>query len=59
MSAEANKLIARRYFEDIFSQGNLAVSAEIIAPSIRYGLPAGRPRHGQPGRVGNSTWNHP
>lgn len=48
MTMEANKAVARRYFEDIFSQGNLAVAAEIIAPEYEEdgpsaipGLPAG------------------
>lgn len=35
MSTEANKVIARRFFEDIFSEGNLAVADEIIAPEYR------------------------
>ena len=48
MSTEANKAIARRFFEDIFSQGNLAVADEIIAsdyqdcgPGAIPGLPPG------------------
>jgi predicted SnoaL-like aldol condensation-catalyzing enzyme len=35
MSTETNKAIARRFFEDIFSQGNLALADEIIAPDYR------------------------
>lgn len=48
MSTETNKAIARRFFEDIFSQGNLAVADEIIAsgyqdcgPGAIPGLPPG------------------
>jgi predicted ester cyclase len=32
MSTEANKAISRRFLKEIFSQGNLAVADEIIAP---------------------------
>jgi steroid delta-isomerase-like uncharacterized protein len=32
MSTETNKAITRRYFEEIFNEGNLAVADEIIAP---------------------------
>jgi len=43
MSTEANKIIARRFFEDIFSQGNLAVADEIIAPDYLEGGPGAIP----------------
>ena len=43
MSTEANKVIALRFFEDIFSQGNLAVADEIIAPDYRDGGPGAIP----------------
>ena len=32
MSTEANKAIARRFFDEIFGQGKLAVIDEIVAP---------------------------
>jgi predicted ester cyclase len=48
MTTEDNKVIARRYFEDLFSKGNLAVATEIIAPEYEEtgpnavpGLPPG------------------
>ena len=33
MSTEANKVIVRRFFEEAFEQGNLAVLDEILAPN--------------------------
>src|SRR6266511_2548852 len=33
MSTEANKAIVRRFFEEAFEQGNLAVLDEILAPN--------------------------
>ena len=33
MSTEANKAIIRRFFEEVFEQGNLAVLDEIVAPN--------------------------
>ena len=33
MSTETNKAISRRFLEEIFSQGKLAVADEIVAPS--------------------------
>ena len=48
MSTEGNKAIARRFYEELFSEGNLAVADEIIAPDYCDvgpgaipGLPAG------------------
>ena len=48
MSAEANKAVARRFLEEVFSQGNLAVADEITAadhvnlgPAALPGLPPG------------------
>jgi len=43
MTTEVNKAIVRRYFEDIFSQGNLAVAAEIIAPEYEEAGPSAIP----------------
>jgi predicted ester cyclase len=34
MSTEQNKTIARRYFEDLWTQNNLSVIDEIIAPEV-------------------------
>ncbi|NIO72292.1 MAG: ester cyclase [Anaerolineae bacterium] len=34
MSVEANKTIARRYFEELLNKGNLAVADEILATNI-------------------------
>ena len=43
MSTEANKAIARRFLEEIFSKGNLAVADEIIAPDHVNGGPGALP----------------
>ena len=43
MSAEANKAVSRRFFVEIFSQGNLAVADEIIAPNHVNGGPGALP----------------
>jgi predicted SnoaL-like aldol condensation-catalyzing enzyme len=43
MSTATNKIIARRFFEDIFSQGNLAVADEIIAPEYQDAGPGAIP----------------
>ena len=43
MSTEANKTIARRLLEEAFSQGNLAVLDEIIAPDQANGIPGALP----------------
>ena len=32
MSIESNKAVARRFLEEVFGQGNLAVADEIVAP---------------------------
>jgi len=40
MSIEQNKVIARRYFEEIWNQGNLAVVDETFAPTfVGHGPP--------------------
>src|SRR5512139_4156001 len=48
MSTESNKAIARRFLEEVFGQGKLAVADEIVAPdhvdrgpSTLPGLPPG------------------
>jgi steroid delta-isomerase-like uncharacterized protein len=48
MSIESNKAVARRFFEELFGKGNLAVADEIIAldyvdrsPGALPGLPSG------------------
>ena len=43
MSAEANKSIARRFFEEVFSQGNLALVDELVAPDCRESGPSAIP----------------
>ena len=49
---EDNKLIARRYYEEIFSQGNLALADEIIDPEFLDRGPAALPGL-PPGPEGN------
>ncbi len=46
MSVEENKTIVRRWFEELWSQGNAAVADEIIAPDYTVHDP------GTPGRQG-------
>jgi steroid delta-isomerase-like uncharacterized protein len=43
MSTEANKAIIRRFFEEAFGQGNLAVLDEIVAPNQVNGGPGALP----------------
>ena len=43
MSTEANKAIVRRFLEDAFGKGNLAVLDEIIAPDLVSGGPSALP----------------
>jgi steroid delta-isomerase-like uncharacterized protein len=43
MSTESNKAIIRRFFEEAFNQGNLAVLDEIIAPNQVNGGPGALP----------------
>jgi predicted ester cyclase len=43
MSTEANKAVARRFLEEAFGQGNLAVVDEIIAPNQVNGGPGALP----------------
>jgi len=43
MSPEANKAIVRRFFEEIFGQGKLAVADEIVSPDHVDGGPGALP----------------
>jgi hypothetical protein len=43
MSTEQNKAVVRRFFEEAFEQGNLAVVDEIIAPNSVNGGPSTMP----------------
>ena len=52
MSTEANKAIVRRYIVEAFSQGNLAVLDEILAPDQVNGGPGALPGI-PPGPEGN------
>jgi SnoaL-like domain len=36
MSAELNKVIARRYFDELLNQGKLKVAEEILSPEIVF-----------------------
>ena len=45
MSTEENKAINRRFFEEVWSQGNLTAVDELCAPNLIYRLPTG-PTHG-------------
>jgi hypothetical protein len=36
MSAEENKAIVRRHFDEVWNKGNLAIVDEIYAPDISY-----------------------
>ena len=46
MSAEENKAIARRAFEEIYSQGNLDIADEIFAADIVGHMPGSPDLHG-------------
>src|SRR5574341_2330690 len=52
MSTETNKAISRRYWEEVFSKGNLAAADEIIAPDYADSGPGALPGL-PPGREGN------
>jgi hypothetical protein len=43
MSPEANKAISRRWIEEVFSKGNLAVADETVAPNHSNSGPAALP----------------
>jgi steroid delta-isomerase-like uncharacterized protein len=48
MSTEDNKAATRRFFEEVWSQGNLTVVDELCAPNFIYHTPLG-PIHGLEG----------
>lgn len=52
MSTEQNKAVVRRFFEEVFEQGNLAVVDEIVAPNSVNGGP-GTPPGLPPGPEGS------
>src|SRR5690348_5502466 len=43
-AAQANKTMARRYYEEIFNQGNLAAVDELVAPDLTAHGPGVTPR---------------
>ena len=43
MSTEANKAVSRRFLEEVFSQGKMAVADQIIAPDHVNGGPGALP----------------
>jgi steroid delta-isomerase-like uncharacterized protein len=46
MSAEDNKAIARRYWDEVWSTGNVALVEELFAPDNLYHSPGGRTSRG-------------
>ena len=46
MSAEENKGIARRYWDEVWSMGNMALVEEIFAPDTLYHSPGGTTSRG-------------
>jgi steroid delta-isomerase-like uncharacterized protein len=40
MSAEENKALVRRFFEEVFNKGNLALAGEVLAPNYVLHDPA-------------------
>ena len=38
-SAEENKALVRRFFEEVFKRGNLDVADELLAPDFAWKLP--------------------
>jgi len=41
MSTEDNKVLVRRFFEDLWNQGNLAVADALLAPEHVHHFPDG------------------
>ena len=48
MSTEANKVLVRRFFEELWNQGNLVVADELLAPEHLHHFP-GEDIHGPDG----------
>ena len=48
MSSEANKVLVRRFFEELWNQGNLGVADELLAPEHLHHFP-GEDIHGPDG----------
>ena len=54
MSAEANKAIARRYWDEVWSVGNMAMIDELFAPDTLYHSPGGTTSRGIEARKQNA-----
>ena len=39
MSTETNKAVVRRFFEEVWNKGNLAVADEVLAPNVVLHIP--------------------
>ncbi len=39
MSTETNKAVVRRFFEEVWNRGNLAVADEVLAPNVVLHIP--------------------
>ena len=46
MSAEENKALVRRLYEELLNKGNLAAADELVSADVVYHLPAGPDMHG-------------
>ena len=46
MSAEENKAVARRYWDEVWSMGNMAMIEELFAPDTLYHAPGGTTSRG-------------
>ena len=57
MSAEENKAIARRYWDEVWSTGNVAIVDEIFAPDNIFHTPGGTaPRGAEARKPGITRW---